>query len=74
MYVGQLDFGDADYEGAQMAQYQGGRDILALVEENLMGEDDDYEDLYDDVNVGEGFRQFHRPDALGSSHNLGNGF
>jgi len=44
------------------------------VEENLRGEDYDYGDLYDDVNVGEGFRQFHCPNALGSSHNLGNGF
>uniref|UniRef100_A0A7C9AZK5 RRM domain-containing protein n=1 Tax=Opuntia streptacantha TaxID=393608 RepID=A0A7C9AZK5_OPUST len=69
----QLDFGDDDYGGAQKAQYQGSGAIPALAEEDLMGEDDDYEDLYDGVNVGEGFRQFHRPDALGSSHNLGNG-
>lgn len=69
----QLDFGDDDYGGAQKAQYQGSGAIPALADEDLVGEDDDYEDLYDGVNVGEGFQQFHRPDALGSFSNLGSG-
>lgn len=51
-------------------EYRGA--IPALAEEELMGEDDEYEDLYNDVNVGEGIFQFHQTGASGSSNNFGN--
>ncbi|PIA51496.1 hypothetical protein AQUCO_01100380v1 [Aquilegia coerulea] len=51
----QLDYGDDEY--GQKMQYQGGGAISALAEEEMMGDDDEYDDLYNDVNVGEGFLQ-----------------
>lgn len=59
----QLDYEDEEYGGAQKAQYQGGGAISALADDEMMGEDDDYDDLYNDVNVGEGFLQMHRSEA-----------
>ncbi|KAJ4961705.1 hypothetical protein NE237_021615 [Protea cynaroides] len=59
----QLDYGDEEYGGGQKMQYQGGGAISALAEEELMGEDDEYDDLYNDVNVGDGFLQLHRTEA-----------
>ncbi|CBI16834.3 unnamed protein product, partial [Vitis vinifera] len=43
--------------------FQGGGAISALADDELMGEDDEYDDLYNDVNVGEGFLQMHRSEA-----------
>ncbi|CAN6464346.1 unnamed protein product [Victoria cruziana] len=59
----QLDYEEEDYAsatagasgGGQKLHYPGGGAISALAEEELLGEDDDYDDLYNDVNVGEGF-------------------
>lgn len=54
----QLDYGDEEYGGSQKLQYQGsGGEIPALAEEEMMGEDDEFDDLYNDVNIGEGFMQ-----------------
>ncbi|XP_038976679.1 cleavage and polyadenylation specificity factor subunit 6 [Phoenix dactylifera] len=54
----QLDYGDEEYGGSQKLQYQGsGGAIPAIAEEEMMGEDDEYDDLYNDVNIGEDFMQ-----------------
>ncbi|KAG9445518.1 hypothetical protein H6P81_011646 [Aristolochia fimbriata] len=71
----QLDYGDDEYGGSQKLQYQGSGAISALADEELIGEDDEYDDLYNDVNVGEGFmqslqQQSETPVSLGS---VGNG-
>ncbi|KAK9117397.1 hypothetical protein Sjap_016344 [Stephania japonica] len=66
----QLDYGEEEY-GSQKLQYQGSGAIPALAEEELMGEDDEYDDLYNDVNVGEGFLQAHRSEAIGGVGNVG---
>ncbi|KAL0757641.1 hypothetical protein Bca101_095309 [Brassica carinata] len=52
-------------EGNQKLIHQGRGPIPALADEELMGDDDDdYDDLYSDVNVGEGFFQaHHQPQA-----------
>lgn len=69
----QLDYGDEEY--GQKMQYQGGGAIPALAEEEMMGDDDEYDDLYNDVNVGEGFLQLHRAETvpLSGVGNAGNG-
>ncbi|KAE9454686.1 hypothetical protein C3L33_13420, partial [Rhododendron williamsianum] len=59
----QLDYGDEEYVGAQKMQYRGSGTISALVDDEIIGEDDDYDDLYNDVNVGEGFLQLQRSEA-----------
>ncbi|KAE8654424.1 RNA-binding family protein isoform 5 [Hibiscus syriacus] len=59
----QIDFGDEEYGGAQKIQYQGSGTIPALADVEMIGEDDEYDDLYNDVNVGEGFLQFQRSEA-----------
>ncbi|WRX16491.1 RNA recognition motif domain - like 10 [Theobroma cacao] len=59
----QIDFGDEEYGGGQKMQYQGSGAIPALADEEMMGEDDEYDDLYNDVNVGEGFLQLQRSEA-----------
>ncbi|RVW72611.1 hypothetical protein CK203_050640 [Vitis vinifera] len=59
----QLDYEDEEYGGAQKMPFQGGGAISALADDELMGEDDEYDDLYNDVNVGEGFLQMHRSEA-----------
>lgn len=59
----QLDYGDEDYAGNQKMQYHQGGAIPALAEEEMIGEDDEYDDLYNDVNVGEGFFQMQRSEA-----------
>ncbi|GAB2297862.1 hypothetical protein Dimus_031948 [Dionaea muscipula] len=69
----QLDYGDEEFRGAEKMQYQGGGAIPALADEELMGEDDEYEDLYNDVNVGEGFLQVHRSETIGPSNAGANG-
>ncbi|XP_068667430.1 uncharacterized protein [Aristolochia californica] len=71
----QLDYGDDEYGGSQKLQYQGSGAISALADEELMGEDDEYDDLYNDVNVGGDFMQSlqqrsETPVLLGS---VGNG-
>jgi cleavage and polyadenylation specificity factor subunit 6/7 len=55
-----MDEGDGGYgEGTdQMDQFHRNEAISAVTDEGFLGEeDDDYEDLYNDVNVGEGFLQ-----------------
>ncbi|XP_050205104.1 uncharacterized protein LOC126655140 [Mercurialis annua] len=69
----QIDFEDEEYGGSQKLQYQGSGAIPALAEEE-MGEDDEYDDLYNDVNVGENFLQMQRtevPPARASASNGG---
>lgn len=71
-----IDFEDEEYGGAQKNQYQGsGGAISALADEELMGDDDEYDDLYNDVNVGEGFLQLQRSEApsLPAAAGVGNG-
>jgi cleavage and polyadenylation specificity factor subunit 6/7 len=69
----QIDYDDEEYGGAQKTQYQGSGAIPALADDELMGEDDDYDDLYNDVNVGEGFLQLHRSEATLPPGGVGNG-
>ncbi|CAN6464350.1 unnamed protein product [Victoria cruziana] len=71
----QLDYEDEDYAaGGQKPHYPGGGAISALAEEELLGEDDDYDDLYNDVNVGESFmnsiQKHHPPDPNLNTSNL----
>ncbi|KAJ8773501.1 hypothetical protein K2173_005747 [Erythroxylum novogranatense] len=66
----QIDFGDEEYGGAQKMQYQGSGAISALAEEEMV-EDDEYDDLYNDVNVGENFLQMHRSDVPTPPANVG---
>lgn len=56
----QLDFGDEEYGGSQKMQYHRGGAIPALAEDEMINEDDEYDDLYNDVNVGEGFLQMQQ--------------
>ncbi|MFQ6653024.1 hypothetical protein Gotur_024637 [Gossypium turneri] len=53
--------------GDQMDQFHRNEAISAVADESFLGEeDDDYEDLYNDVNVGEGFLQsLRRNEDLG---------
>ncbi|XP_052205889.1 uncharacterized protein LOC127810439 [Diospyros lotus] len=69
----QLDFGDEEYGGAQKMQYEGSGAISALADDEMIGEDDEYDDLYNDVNVGEGFLQLQRSEAPGPPPGVGNG-
>ncbi|EEF47594.1 heterogeneous nuclear ribonucleoproteins A1 homolog [Ricinus communis] len=68
----QIDYEDEEYGGAQKLQYQGSGAIPALAEEE-MGEDDEYDDLYNDVNIGENFLQMHRSEAPPAPPSVGNG-
>ncbi|CAI9278236.1 unnamed protein product [Lactuca saligna] len=68
----QLDYGDEEFGGSQKMQYHGDGAIPALADDEIGGEDDEYDDLYNDVNVGEGFLQMQRSEALPST-NIGNG-
>ncbi|CAN0876703.1 Cleavage and polyadenylation specificity factor subunit 6 [Linum grandiflorum] len=67
-----IDFEDEEYGSAQKLQYQGSGTIPALAEEE-MDEDDEYDDLYNDVNVGENFLQMHRSDPPAPPANASNG-
>lgn len=69
----QLDYGDEEYGGSHKMQYHGGGTIPALAEDEMMGEDDEYDDLYNDVNVGEGFLQLQRSEAPIPPVDAGNG-
>lgn len=69
----QIDYDDEEYGGGPKVQYQGGGAISALADEELMGEDDEYDDLYNDVNVGEGFLQLHRSEAPQPPTGVSNG-
>ncbi|KAF3431145.1 hypothetical protein FNV43_RR25875 [Rhamnella rubrinervis] len=69
----QIDYDDEEYGGGQKVQYQGAGAIPALADEELMGEDDEYDDLYNDVNVGEGFLQLHRSEAPQPPTGVSNG-
>ncbi|XP_051122338.1 uncharacterized protein LOC127245475 [Andrographis paniculata] len=59
----QLDYGDGEYGGNPKVQYQQSGAIPALAEEDMIGEEDEYDDLYNDVNVGEGFLQIQHSEA-----------
>ena len=61
-----------DFEEEEKMQYQGSGAIPALAEEEL-GEDDEYDDLYNDVNVGENFLQMHGSEAPAPPATAGNG-
>ena len=56
-----MDEGEGGYgeSGDPMDQFHRNEAISAVADEGFLGEeeDDDYEDLYNDVNVGEGFLQ-----------------
>ncbi|KAM0009098.1 putative RNA recognition motif domain, nucleotide-binding alpha-beta plait domain superfamily [Helianthus debilis subsp. tardiflorus] len=67
-----LDFGDEEFGGSQKMQYHGDGAIPALADDEIVGEDDEYDDLYNDVNVGENFLQMQRAELLPSA-NAGNG-
>ncbi|XP_076909013.1 uncharacterized protein LOC143566118 [Bidens hawaiensis] len=67
-----LDFGDEEFGGSQKLQYHGDGAIPALADDEIAGEDDEYDDLYNDVNVGENFLQMQRAELLPST-NAGNG-
>lgn len=69
----QIDYEDEEYGGAQKLQYQGSGAISALADEEPMVEDDEYDDLYNDVNVREGFLQMHRSEAPLPPGGVGNG-
>ncbi|KAM5568020.1 cleavage and polyadenylation specificity factor subunit 6 [Rosa sericea] len=69
----QIDYEEEEYGGAQKLQYQESGAIPALADEEPMVEDDEYDDLYNDVNVGEGFLQMHRPEAPHPPAGVGNG-
>ncbi|PSS26919.1 Cleavage and polyadenylation specificity factor subunit like [Actinidia chinensis var. chinensis] len=69
----QLDYEDEEYVGAQKMQYQAAGAISALADDEMIGEDDEYDDLYNDVNVGEGFLQLQRSEAPVPSAGVGNG-
>ncbi|KAJ7945481.1 Cleavage and polyadenylation specificity factor subunit like [Quillaja saponaria] len=60
-------------ERVQKLQYQGGGAISALADAEIMGEDDDYDDLYNDVNVGEGFLHLHRSEVPPPPGGVGSG-
>ncbi|KAL5552720.1 hypothetical protein UlMin_040121 [Ulmus minor] len=68
----QLDFEDEEYGGAQKLQYQGSGAISALADEEII-EDDEYDDLYNDVNIGEGFLQLQRSEAPPPPAGVSNG-
>lgn len=68
----QIDYEEEEYGGAQKMQYQGSGAIPALAEEE-MGEDDEYDDLYNDVNIGENFLQMHRSEVPPPPVSGGNG-
>ncbi|KAL8156990.1 uncharacterized protein LOC141671811 [Apium graveolens] len=63
----QLDYEEEEYGAPQKMQYHGGGAISALAEDENIGEDDEYDDLYNDVNVGDGFLQFQRSEASAPS-------
>ncbi|KAJ0038113.1 hypothetical protein Pint_23601 [Pistacia integerrima] len=71
----QIDYEDEEYGGGQKMMYQGGGAIPALADEELMGEDDEFDELYNDVNVGEGLLHFQQPEAPPpqSASGVGNG-
>ncbi|CAK9137355.1 unnamed protein product [Ilex paraguariensis] len=69
----QLDYGDEEFGGAQKPQYHEGGAIPALAEDEMIGEDDEFDDLYNDVNVGEGFLQLQRSEAQVPSVGVGSG-
>ncbi|XP_076933778.1 uncharacterized protein LOC143599790 [Bidens hawaiensis] len=68
----QLDYGDEEFGGSQKTRYHGDGAIPALADDEIGGEDDEYDDLYNDVNVGENFLQMQRAESLPSG-NIGNG-
>ncbi|XP_071706459.1 uncharacterized protein [Rutidosis leptorrhynchoides] len=68
----QLNYGDEEVGGSQKMPYHGDVAIPALADDEIGGEDDEYDDLYNDVNVGEGFLQMQRSESLPSA-NVGNG-
>eukprot|EP01018_Ginkgo_biloba_P035121 Gb_22175 [translate_table: standard] len=69
----QLDYEDEDYGGGggtgPNRHFQTGGAISALADEE-MGEDDEYEDLYHDVNVGFIEQQPTKPQDLGNGRSL----
>ncbi|KAL3368552.1 hypothetical protein AABB24_009419 [Solanum stoloniferum] len=69
----QLDYGDEEYGGSHKIQYHGSGTIPALAEDEMMGEDDEYDDLYNDVNIGEGFLPLQRSEVPVPSVDAGNG-
>ncbi|KAK1406066.1 hypothetical protein QVD17_42263 [Tagetes erecta] len=68
----QLDFGDEEFGGSQKMRYHGDGAIPALADDEIGGEEDEYDDLYNDVNIGENFLQMQRAESLPST-NVGNG-
>ncbi|ERN13697.1 hypothetical protein AMTRI_Chr06g177210 [Amborella trichopoda] len=69
----QLDYEDEDYGANQKMPFQTGGAISALADEELMGEDDEYDDLYNDVNVGDGFMQSLQHQEPVQYESMGNG-
>ncbi|GER25369.1 RNA-binding protein [Striga asiatica] len=72
--VEQLDFGEEEYDGNHKLQYPQGGAIPALADEEMIGDEDEYDDLYNDVNVGEGFLQMQRSESQIPSAPVNNEF
>lgn len=70
MGEGQFNYQEEVYGGSQKRPYHGGGAISALADDEMIGEDDEYDDLYNDVNVGEGFLQLPRSEVPGPSAGL----
>ncbi|CAN4124073.1 unnamed protein product [Withania somnifera] len=68
----QLDYGDEEYGGSHKLHYHGSGTIPALAEDEMMGEDDEYDDLYNDVNIGDGFLQLQWSEGPVASLDGGN--
>ncbi|CAI9093316.1 OLC1v1028789C1 [Oldenlandia corymbosa var. corymbosa] len=58
----QIDYGDEEYGGGsqKMQYHHGAGAISALADDEMINEDDECDDLYNDVNVGEGFMQMQQ--------------
>lgn len=69
----QLDYGDEEYGESHKMQYHGSGKNPALAEDEMLGEDDEYDDLYNDVNIGEGFLQLQWSEVPVPSVDAGNG-
>lgn len=64
----QLQYEEDGNEGSQKIQCDGGEATLTIAEGEMIGEDDDYNELYGDINIGEGL-QFQVSEAQGPSAN-----
>lgn len=68
----QLDYGDEDFAGNPKIHHQttaaAAAAIPAVADDEMIGDEDDFDDLYNDVNVGEHFMK-HTPASLQQNPN-----